>query len=181
MVGLNQDYVFTAVPRDSILSLPNYQATNTNGASFDTPAGRCRVSYTCTWQCFVFSKNCSLAYRSPFFPFYCGFFQIKPAEYVEMVSSMKPDMWVTLADEVPAWVSEKRNKASIARTIRWLDDCIALNLATKTGGAVFGSIVGGSKIEERRLCAQEVAKRSVSGTYILISDDFLVTYVNNWQ
>ncbi|KAG8375846.1 hypothetical protein BUALT_Bualt09G0001600 [Buddleja alternifolia] len=32
-----------------------------------------------------------------------------------------------------------------------------------TGGAVFGSIVGGSKIEERKRCAQEVAKRNVSG------------------
>lgn len=35
----------------------------------------------------------------------------------------------------------------------------------QTGGAVFGSIVGGSKIDERKRCAQEVSKRNVSGVY----------------
>lgn len=53
--------------------------------------------------------------------------QIKPAEYVEILSSMNPDVWVTLADEVPAWVSNKRNRTSVDRTLRWLDDCISLN------------------------------------------------------
>lgn len=42
---------------------------------------------------------------------------------------MKPNMWVTLADEVPAWVSEKRSKASVDRTMRWLDDCLTLSKA----------------------------------------------------
>ncbi|XP_073046548.1 uncharacterized protein [Primulina eburnea] len=88
---------------------------------------------------------------------------MKPVQYMEMVSSMKPNMWTTLADEVPAWVSEKRNTASVDRTIRWLDDCITSNLATLTGGACFGSIVGSSSIEERKRCAQEVAKRNVAG------------------
>ena len=54
------------------------------------------------------------------------FWQIKPGQYMEMISSMKPDMWVTLADEVPAWVTDKRNKASVQRTMRWLDDCLTL-------------------------------------------------------
>lgn len=45
---------------------------------------------------------------------------------MEMISSMRPDLWVTLADEVPAWVSDKRNNASIQRTMRWLDDCLTL-------------------------------------------------------
>lgn len=54
--------------------------------------------------------------------------QIKPAEYMEMISSMKPDISVSLADEVPSWVSSKRNKASVDRTLRWLDDCISLNV-----------------------------------------------------
>lgn len=55
---------------------------------------------------------------------------VKPVQYMEMISSMKPNMWTTLADEVPAWVSEKRNTASVDRTVRWLDDCITSNLAT---------------------------------------------------
>ena len=53
--------------------------------------------------------------------------QIKPVEYMELISSMRPNIWATLADEVPAWVSEKRNKTSVDRTVRWLDDCIALS------------------------------------------------------
>ncbi|KAH7568297.1 hypothetical protein JRO89_XS07G0273000 [Xanthoceras sorbifolium] len=72
---------------------------------------------------------------------------VKPVEYMEMISSMRPNLWSTLADEVPAWVSDKRNK-------------------TSAGGAVFGSIVGGSNVEERQQCAQEVAKRNVSGYWI---------------
>ncbi|KAK4387859.1 Queuine tRNA-ribosyltransferase accessory subunit [Sesamum angolense] len=126
MLGL-KEHVFAAVPRDSIISLPEYQSANKMGASFETP---------------------------------CGRLLIKPAQYMEMISSMKPNMWATLADEVPAWVSEKRNRASVDRTVRWLDECITSNV---TGGAVFGSIVGGSRIEERKRCAQEVVKRNVSG------------------
>lgn len=44
-----------------------------------------------------------------------------------MISSMRPNIWAALADEVPAWVSDKRNKTSVDRTLRWLDDCLALN------------------------------------------------------
>lgn len=47
---------------------------------------------------------------------------------MEMISSMKPNLWATLADEVPAWVSEKRNRTSVDRTVRWLDDCLTVGL-----------------------------------------------------
>ncbi|XP_028790695.1 queuine tRNA-ribosyltransferase accessory subunit 2-like isoform X2 [Neltuma alba] len=82
---------------------------------------------------------------------------------MEMISHMRPNIWVALADEVPAWVSDKRNKTSVDRTVRWLDDCLALNLE---GGCAFGAIVGGSYLEERKHCAMEVAKRNVSGYWI---------------
>ncbi|MBA0867363.1 hypothetical protein Goshw_029607 [Gossypium schwendimanii] len=82
---------------------------------------------------------------------------------MEMISSTRPELWATLADEVPAWVSDKRNKTSVDRTIKWLDECISLSPAS---GAVFGAIVGGSSLEERRRCAQEVATRNVSGYWV---------------
>ncbi|XP_028063633.1 queuine tRNA-ribosyltransferase accessory subunit 2-like isoform X2 [Camellia sinensis] len=129
MLGLHE-YGFAAVPRDSIVCLPECNGTNKIGASFETP---------------------------------CGRLLIKSLEYMKMISSMKPNLWATLADEVPAWVSIKRNKNSVDRTVRWLDECIALS---STGGAVFGAIVGGSSVEERRRCAQEVAKRNVSGYWL---------------
>ncbi|MBA0754123.1 hypothetical protein Gogos_005471, partial [Gossypium gossypioides] len=57
----------------------------------------------------------------------CGRLLIKPVEYMEMISSTRPELWATLADEVPAWVSDKRNKTSVDRTIKWLDECISLS------------------------------------------------------
>ncbi|TYI28881.1 hypothetical protein ES332_A05G275900v1 [Gossypium tomentosum] len=93
----------------------------------------------------------------------CGRLLIKPVEYMEMISSTRPELWATLADEVPAWVSDKRNKTSVDRTIKWLDECISISPAS---GAVFGAIVGGSSLEERRRCAQEVATRNVSGYWV---------------
>ncbi|KAI3854488.1 hypothetical protein MKW92_050119 [Papaver armeniacum] len=67
-------------------------------------------------------------------------YPIKPSEYAEMVSSLKPNVWASLADEVPAYTSESRNKTS-AR-----------------GTSVLGAIVGGSNVDERIRCAQEVTK-----------------------
>lgn len=93
----------------------------------------------------------------------CGRRLIKPAEYMEMIKSMKPDLWISLPDEVPAWVSVKRNKASVDRTLRWLDECIVLKPAS---GAIFGAIVGGSDALERERCAEEVVKRDISGYWI---------------
>ncbi|XP_010534982.1 PREDICTED: queuine tRNA-ribosyltransferase accessory subunit 2-like isoform X3 [Tarenaya hassleriana] len=93
-----------------------------------------------------------------------GRFLVKPADYVDMISSMKPNIWATLADEVPNTVSAKRNKTSVERTLRWLDECIALSPVGC--GAIFGSIVGGDSVEERRRCAQDVANRSLSGYWI---------------
>ncbi|KAJ6952418.1 queuine tRNA-ribosyltransferase accessory subunit 2-like [Populus alba x Populus x berolinensis] len=93
----------------------------------------------------------------------CGRLLIKPAEYMGIISSLRPNLWATLADEVPAWVSKKRNKNSVDRTVKWLDECVALSPA---GGVAFGAIVGGSDVEERRRCAQEVVKRNVSGYWI---------------
>ncbi|KAJ6744739.1 QUEUINE TRNA-RIBOSYLTRANSFERASE ACCESSORY SUBUNIT 2 [Salix purpurea] len=92
----------------------------------------------------------------------CGRLLIKPADYMGLISSLRPNLWATLADEVPAWVSKKRNQTSVDRTVKWLDECIALSPVE----LLLGAIVGGSDIEERRRCAQEVVKRNVSGYWI---------------
>jgi queuine tRNA-ribosyltransferase subunit QTRTD1 len=68
-----------------------------------------------------------LVFASEFY-FLLHFNQVKPSDYMELISSMKPDLWASLADEVPAWVNEKRNKTSVDRTLRWLDACIALDV-----------------------------------------------------
>ncbi|KAL9432425.1 hypothetical protein AB3S75_027458 [Citrus x aurantiifolia] len=116
-----------------------------------------RDSIQCLPECGSTNKT-GASFETP-----CGRLLIKPVEYMEMITSMKPNLWATLADEVPAWANNKRNKTSVDRTVKWLDECIARSPA---GGAVFGSIVGGSNIEERKRCAQEVAVRNVSGYWI---------------
>ncbi|KAG5562479.1 hypothetical protein RHGRI_005267 [Rhododendron griersonianum] len=116
-----------------------------------------RDSIVCLPHCDCTNKL-GASFETPF-----GRILIKPSEYMKFISSMKPNSWTSLADEVPAWVSEKRNKTSVDRTVRWLDDCIALS---SKGGNIFGAIVGGSSVEERRRSAQEVAKRNVSGYWI---------------
>ncbi|CAN1234627.1 Queuine tRNA-ribosyltransferase accessory subunit 2 [Linum perenne] len=50
---------------------------------------------------------------------------VNAAEYMEFICSLKPDLWASLADEVPAWVSDVRNKTSVDRTVKWLDECIS--------------------------------------------------------
>lgn len=50
---------------------------------------------------------------------------------MEKIASLKPNLWASMADEVPAWVSEKRNKTSVDRTLRWLDECLALDPVCK--------------------------------------------------
>ncbi|WVZ04331.1 hypothetical protein V8G54_025137 [Vigna mungo] len=112
-------------------------------------------------QCLPESKGATKL--GPSFETPCGRLSINPKDYVEMISCMRPNIWATLADEVPAWVSEKRNKTSVDRTVRWLDDCLALNPAA---GSVFGAVVGGPNFDERKRCAMEVAKRNVSGYWI---------------
>ncbi|KAH9781497.1 Queuine tRNA-ribosyltransferase accessory subunit 2 [Citrus sinensis] len=87
-----------------------------------------RDSIQCLPECGSTNKT-GASFETP-----CGRRLIKPVEYMEMITSMKPNLWATLADEA--------------------------------GGAVFGSIVGGSNIEERKRCAQEVAVRNVSGYWI---------------
>nr|GLL26010.1 queuine tRNA-ribosyltransferase accessory subunit 2-like [Ipomoea trifida] len=77
----------------------------------------------------------------------CGRSLIKPAAYMEMISSMMPNLWTTLADEVPAWVSDKRNRISVDRTVRWLDDCLTLNLLDFVS-QFFGYWIGGFGLGE---------------------------------
>ncbi|TVU31897.1 hypothetical protein EJB05_23602 [Eragrostis curvula] len=89
---------------------------------------------------------------------------VKPTDYMELISCMKPNLWASLADEIPAWSTEKRNKISVDRTLRWLDACLALDTASGTN--TLGVVVGGSSIKQRRLCATEVSKRNVTGFWI---------------
>jgi queuine tRNA-ribosyltransferase subunit QTRTD1 len=122
MLGL-PDHILVAAAGDSIESLPSSESTNKFGASFDTPSGRRLVDIS-TPPLSTF-KGAQFSVHTRFNSVIL--FQAKPSDYMELVSCMKPNLWASLADEVPAWVTEKRNKTSVDRTLRWLDACIALD------------------------------------------------------
>ncbi|EEF35976.1 queuine tRNA-ribosyltransferase, putative [Ricinus communis] len=79
----------------------------------------------------------------------CGRRLIKPSEYLQMISSIRPNIWATLADEVPAWVSDKRNKTSVERTVKWLDECISLSPKIAFAGYWIGGFGLGESMDER--------------------------------
>lgn len=125
------EYGFIAIPRDSVLCIPNPGGSNKFGASFETPFGN-RMA--------------------------------KPVQYMETICALKPNLWSTLPDEVPSWVSDKRNRISVDRTTRWLDECLAMQ---PTGSeSALGAVVGGTSIEQRERSASEVASRNVAGFWL---------------
>jgi len=124
MLGL-PDHILVAAASDSIESLPSSDAANKFGASFETPSGR-RLVGNLVLSFSVLTGACFGVHLDFFFV--VKFFQVKPSDYMELISCMKPNIWASLADEVPAWVNEKRNKVSVDRTLRWLDACIALDV-----------------------------------------------------
>lgn len=87
---------------------------------------------------------------------------VGPAKYMEIVNACKPDLWVSLPDEVPSWVAEKRNRLSVDRTLQWLDHCLSLQPA-EYGNRCLGVVVGSGSIEERIRSAEQTATRDVAG------------------
>jgi len=84
---------------------------------------------------------------------------VGPVKYMEVINACKPNLWASLPDEVPAWVSEKRNRMSVGRTLQWLDHCLSLS----TDMGCLGVVVGGSSVEQRTHSAQQTATRNVAG------------------
>ncbi|GLJ17165.1 hypothetical protein SUGI_0297210 [Cryptomeria japonica] len=105
------------------------------------------------------SNKFGASFETPF-----GNRMVKPVQYMESISALRPNLWSSLPDEVPAWVSDKRNKLSVDRTTRWLDECLTLRpMDVETA---LGSIVGGTSLEERIRSAQDIASRNVSGFWL---------------
>ncbi|KAG0558228.1 hypothetical protein KC19_10G013400 [Ceratodon purpureus] len=87
---------------------------------------------------------------------------VGPAKYMEVVNAFKPDLWVSLPDEVPSWVAEKRNRLSVDRTLQWLDQCLSLQPA-EYGNRCLGVVVGSTSLDERIRSAEQTATRNVAG------------------
>lgn len=93
------------------------------------------------------------------------FFQINVEYFVEILKSFKPDVAQCLCDTVSSGQSRKRNRKSVDRTLKFLDEvleCTKNNDKLKTIG-ILASVEGGDSKAERTRSALESSKRDVSG------------------
>lgn len=105
------------------------------------------------------SNKFGASFETPF-----GHRMAKPVQYMESICALKPNLWSSLPDEVPSWASDKRNRISVDRTTRWLDECLAMQ---PTGSmSALGAVVGGTSLEQRERSASEVASRNVAGFWL---------------
>jgi queuine tRNA-ribosyltransferase accessory subunit len=73
--------------------------------------------------------------------------KVAPAEYAAALARMRPDLAVSLCDEVGTGAGNNRTRAGIDRSLRWLDECAAalLGEAPPAGAADEGGGGGGGK------------------------------------
>jgi queuine tRNA-ribosyltransferase len=67
-----------------------------------------------------------------------------------------------LDDVVPATVGEERVKEAMYRSIRWLDRCILAHKHPDSQN-LFAIIQGGTDLEMRKICCEEMIKRNTPG------------------
>ena len=67
------------------------------------------------------------------------------------------------------------------RQLLFVVDFFQLTIFQASGANSFGVVVGGSSIEQRRLCATEVSKRNVSGFYLFIYFNIFNSLGKEWR
>jgi Queuine tRNA-ribosyltransferase len=72
---------------------------------------------------------------------------------------VRPDMLTALTDEVGAAATRKRAAASVSRTARWLDACLAAWAAAGMAAPLLAPVTGALHAEERARSAREAAAR----------------------
>lgn len=86
---------------------------------------------------------------------------VTPQEYCNFVSKMQPDLFSSLAYDLPWSQTRKRAKVSVDVSLKWLDQILTLNPNLKN--SVFGVIQGAGNEIERKRSVQETISRGVFG------------------
>eukprot|EP00798_Chlamydomonas_sp_ICE-L_P017411 gene17411-23711_t len=95
-----------------------------------------------------------------------GGVQVTPELYMSAVQAMRPDIYVTMCDELPVpGVSNKRRAAAAARNLKWLDCCLDLANSLDVGrdSLALAPVGGGADAGERNKAATAVADKPVAG------------------
>lgn len=85
--------------------------------------------------------------------------QVSPEQYVDAAAAMRPDMLTALADDVNAAANRKRAAASVKRTAKWLDACLAAWAAAGMNAPLLAPVTGALHAEQRALSARQAAAR----------------------
>jgi len=109
---------------------------------------------------FANSAKVDKGYRGPTLVTPGGYRQVTPKEYMECIDALKPDLFVTLPDEMPNYTNSKKIKLSVDRTLEWFDDCCRERAAgVGAKGCMLAPVAGGVDPGERARAAQAVSLR----------------------
>ena len=124
-------------------------------------------SVFCNWLKWFFSFGLSSFLLFSLFYLF-AFFQINVDHFIEILKSFKPDIAQCLCDTVPSGENCKRNRKSVDRTLKFLDELLECrkNSDMLKSIEILGSVEGGDSETERVRCAVETSKRDVAGKTI---------------
>ncbi|GMH38298.1 hypothetical protein BSKO_06182 [Bryopsis sp. KO-2023] len=83
--------------------------------------------------------------------------------FLSINEALRPDILMSLCDDIPANSSKRRIALSVKRTFKWLDDCLEHAKTKDMNSKVWGSITGASSVEQRERSAKQAASREVDG------------------
>ena len=98
--------------------------------------------------------------------------QVSPEQFVDAAAAMRPDMLTALADDVNAGANRKRAAASVKRTAKWLDACLAAWVAAGMTAPLLAPVTGALHAEQRALSARQAAARDGVAGFALTGNSF---------
>lgn len=92
----------------------------------------------------------------------CSMMLLTPEKSIELQNSIGADIIMQLDDVVPTLTTGPRVEEALDRTIRWLDRCISAHKRPHDQN-LFPIIQGGTDLDMRRRCIEEMVKRDLPG------------------
>lgn len=89
-------------------------------------------------------------------------FDLTPERSMEIQNAIGADIIMQLDDVVPAIVAKERVEEAMERSVRWLDRCIKAH-ARPEDQNLFAIIQGGTDLDMRQRCCEQMTKRNLPG------------------
>ncbi|XP_028394617.1 queuine tRNA-ribosyltransferase accessory subunit 2-like [Dendronephthya gigantea] len=91
--------------------------------------------------------------------------KINVDHFIKILTSFKPDIAQCLCDSIPSGQTSKRNKKSVDRTLKFLDEILECKKSNEELKSIeiFGSVEGGDCEIEKNRSAVQTSKRDIAG------------------